>query len=103
MATKTKLPMIHWDTVQEGEDRCRSDNGGSNMKRDDGAVYLHLRSDLVAGPELLSVLNRLEIQVSHAIQLRQVGCEIGPGIWSDLYESCQEARAVIRKAKGKTP
>ncbi len=48
------MKMIHWDTLQEKEDECRSDNGGTQMIREDDAVFLNVQSDLLAGPKLLA-------------------------------------------------
>ncbi len=48
------MKMIHWDTLQDCENECQSDNGGTQMVREDDAVFLHVRSDLLAGPDLLA-------------------------------------------------
>jgi len=47
------MKMIHWDTLQENESECTTDHGETRMVREDDAVFLHVRSDLLAGPELL--------------------------------------------------
>lgn len=53
------MKMIHWLTLEEHEDSCRSDDGGAQMERQDNAVVLLLRSDLIAAPKLLEFVEHL--------------------------------------------
>lgn len=50
-------------------------------------------------PDLLEALERLEIQANHAYQLQKAGTRPGPFVWSDLNDSCRNARDTINKAE----
>lgn len=100
---QVKPQMVHWDTLQEQEDSCVCDNGGTQMVRDDGAVFLYVRADLLAGPDLL---RQLQVMTDYLEESHQYEIQTGHG-GDDLKEMpcsyCLEiakARALIALVKG---
>lgn len=54
---------------------------------------------IAAAPDLLEALHELQVRASHINNLQHAGIKIGPAAWSDLYESCNKAKAAIAKAE----
>jgi hypothetical protein len=46
------MKMVHWDTLQENEMECATDDGSTRMRHEDGATFLYVRADLLAAPAL---------------------------------------------------
>ncbi len=57
-------PMKHWLTL-EGDSEVTSDDGGVRMVDEGDVVNLYLRSDYAAGPDLLKVLEAVDIALGN--------------------------------------
>lgn len=45
--------------------------------------------------DLVAILKRLQIQIDHANRLQHSGQEVGPYIWTDLYETTNIAKVLL--------
>ena len=76
-------------------------NGLSIESNDEGFIRF-LAKAANCHEELLSLLRELEIEATHINTLHHAENEIGPFLWSELYETCARARAAIAKVEGGT-
>ena len=73
--------------------------GGAHLFRPD--IIDQAEPLVLAALDLLSLLRELEIEATHINTLQHAENEIGPFLWSELYETCARARALIAKAEGR--
>lgn len=89
--------MIHWDTLQESEERCVSDKGGSTMRREDEAVFLYLRPDLANAPGVFDALGALVAACNRVVETWTHGDLAGAV--RNLDAARQEAQKLINKVE----